>query len=31
VRAAEALGMAAIHYRPEVDLESELVARGALR
>jgi HAD superfamily hydrolase (TIGR01509 family) len=30
VRAAEALGMAAIHYRPGVDLEGELVARGAL-
>jgi FMN phosphatase YigB (HAD superfamily) len=30
VRAAEALGMAAIHYRPGVDLESELAARGAL-
>ena len=31
VRAAEALGMAAIHYRDGVDLESELRARGALR
>jgi HAD superfamily hydrolase (TIGR01509 family) len=30
VRAAEALGMATIHYRPGVDLESELAARGAL-
>jgi 2-haloacid dehalogenase len=30
VRAAEALGMQAIHFRPGVDLESELVARGAL-
>ena len=30
VRASEALGMKAIHYRPGVDLESELVARGAL-
>jgi FMN phosphatase YigB (HAD superfamily) len=30
VRAAEALGMATIHYRPGVDLESELKARGAL-
>jgi 2-haloacid dehalogenase len=30
VRASEALGMPAIHYRPGVDLESELVARGAL-
>ncbi|HXZ18093.1 MAG TPA: HAD-IA family hydrolase [Roseiarcus sp.] len=28
VRAAAALGMAAIHYRPGVDLESELAARG---
>jgi 2-haloacid dehalogenase len=31
VRASEAAGMAAIHYRPGVDLESELIARGALR
>jgi HAD superfamily hydrolase (TIGR01509 family) len=30
VRASEAAGMAAIHYRPGVDLESELKARGAL-
>jgi HAD superfamily hydrolase (TIGR01509 family) len=30
VRAAEALGMAAIHYRPGVDLERELSWRGAL-
>jgi HAD superfamily hydrolase (TIGR01509 family) len=30
VRASEALGMAAIHFRPGVDLESELAARGAL-
>ncbi len=30
VRASEAAGMPAIHYRPGVDLESELVARGAL-
>ena len=30
VRAAEALGMAAIQFRPGVDLESELAARGAL-
>jgi len=30
VRAAEALGMAAVHYRPEVDLERELALRGAL-
>ncbi len=30
VRASEAAGMAAIHYRPAVDLEGELVARGAL-
>ena len=30
VRAAEALGMAAIHFRPGVDLEKELEARGAL-
>ena len=30
VRAAEALGMAAIHFRPGVDLERELEARGAL-
>jgi HAD superfamily hydrolase (TIGR01509 family) len=30
VRAAEALGMPAIHFRPGVDLKSELVARGAL-
>jgi FMN phosphatase YigB (HAD superfamily) len=31
VRASEAAGMAAIHYRAGVDLESELIARGALR
>jgi FMN phosphatase YigB (HAD superfamily) len=30
VRAAEALGMPAIHFTPGVDLERELVARGAL-
>ncbi len=30
VRASEAAGMAAIHYRPGVDLEGELLARGAL-
>lgn len=30
VRAAEALGMATIHFRPGVNLESELAARGAL-
>ena len=30
VRAAEALGMATIHYRPGIDLERELAARGAL-
>jgi 2-haloacid dehalogenase len=30
VRAAEALGMAAIQFRPGVGLESELAARGAL-
>ena len=30
VHAAEALGMPAIHYGPGVDLEKELVARGAL-
>ncbi len=30
VRAAEALGMATIHYRPGVDLERELTARGTL-
>ena len=30
VRASEAAGMPAIHYRAGVDLESELVARGAL-
>ena len=30
VRASEAAGMAAIHYRPGVDLESELVVRGAM-
>ena len=30
VRASEAAGMAAIHYRPGVDLESELRRRGAL-
>ncbi|MBV9910792.1 MAG: HAD-IA family hydrolase, partial [Hyphomicrobiales bacterium] len=29
VRASEALGMPAIHYRPGMDLERELVARGA--
>jgi HAD superfamily hydrolase (TIGR01509 family) len=29
VRAAEALGMPAIHFTPGVDLERELVARGA--
>jgi 2-haloacid dehalogenase len=29
VRASEAAGMAAIHYRPGVDLESEMHARGA--
>lgn len=28
VRAAEALGMGAIHYTPEVDLADELIARG---
>jgi HAD superfamily hydrolase (TIGR01509 family) len=31
VRAAEALGMAAIHFRDDVNLEAELRARGALR
>ena len=30
VRAAEALGMAAIHFREGVDLEAELRARGAV-
>lgn len=30
VRVSEALGMPAIHFRPGVDLETELVARGAL-
>ena len=30
VRAAETLGMATIHFRPGVDLEHELAARGAL-
>jgi len=30
VRASEAAGMPAIHFRPGVDLESELAARGAL-
>lgn len=30
VRAAAALGMATIHFRPGVDLERELEARGAL-
>jgi HAD superfamily hydrolase (TIGR01509 family) len=30
VRASEAAGMAAIHFRPGVDLEKELAARGAL-
>jgi HAD superfamily hydrolase (TIGR01509 family) len=30
VRAAQALGMAAIHYRDGVDVERELKARGAL-
>ena len=30
VRGAEALGMPAIHFTPGVDLERELVARGAL-
>jgi 2-haloacid dehalogenase len=30
VRAAQALGMGAIHFRPGVDLESELSRRGAL-
>jgi 2-haloacid dehalogenase len=30
VRAAEALGMAAIHFRPGLDLERELGQRGAL-
>ena len=30
VRAAEALGMPTVHFTPGVDLEKELVARGAL-
>jgi 2-haloacid dehalogenase len=30
VRASEAVGMPAIHFRPGVDLEEELAARGAL-
>jgi 2-haloacid dehalogenase len=30
VRASESLGMPAIHYGPGVDLEKELLARGAL-
>ena len=30
VRAAEALGMPTIHFTPSVDLEKELVVRGAL-
>ncbi len=30
VRASETAGMAAIHFRPGVDLESELAARGVL-
>jgi 2-haloacid dehalogenase len=30
IRASEAAGMPAIHYRPGVDLESEFLARGAL-
>jgi HAD superfamily hydrolase (TIGR01509 family) len=30
VHASEALGMPAIHFRPGIDLEKELVARGAL-
>ena len=30
VRASEAAGMPAIHFRPGIDLESELIARGAL-
>jgi FMN phosphatase YigB (HAD superfamily) len=30
VRASEAAGMAAIHYRPGIDLERELRSRGAL-
>jgi 2-haloacid dehalogenase len=30
VRASEALGMSAIHFRPGIDLEKELAARGAL-
>jgi 2-haloacid dehalogenase len=30
VHASEALGMPAIHFRPGVDLEEELAARGAL-
>ena len=30
VRASEALGMPAIHFRPGIDLEAELIARGAM-
>ena len=30
VRASEALGMPAIHFRPGIDLEHELIARGAM-
>jgi 2-haloacid dehalogenase len=30
VRASEALGMAAIHFRPGMNLESELIGHGAL-
>ena len=30
VRASEALGMSAIYFRPGIDLEKELAARGAL-
>ena len=30
VLASEALGMPAIHFRPGIDLEKELVARGAV-
>jgi 2-haloacid dehalogenase len=30
IEAARALGMPAIHFRPDVDLRSELAARGAL-
>jgi 2-haloacid dehalogenase len=30
IEAARALGMPAIHFRPDVDLESELAAHGAL-